>query len=325
MILAGIDIGTNTLRLLIAETRPGSFHEIYSDRKVTRLGQDLDRRGMLARDAEDRALKALGDFAENIRRYSALHTAVIGTSAFRNASNAAPFIEEVKRKTGLDIRVITGEEEAKLTLAGIVRAVKGFGGLRRDALDSALVVDIGGGSTEIIETRPAEETTTVSLPLGAVYLTDRYIKSDPPAPAEMAVLRRAVKDILDQHRDIMKPGPGKAFIGTAGTITTLAAMDLGLSEYDPRKINGHTLGRETVNEIVRRLAAITLKERRSIPGLEKGREDIILAGAVVTQEIMERSGFTSMVVSDWGLREGIVLDLYDKILLKPVAIRTPGR
>jgi exopolyphosphatase/guanosine-5'-triphosphate,3'-diphosphate pyrophosphatase len=153
------------------------------------------------------------------------------------------------------------------------------------------------------------------LPLGAVYLTDRYIKNDPPSPAEMALLRRAVKDILDQHRDIMKPGPGKAFIGTAGTITTLAAMDLGLEEYDPGKINGHTLSRETVNEIVRRLAASTLKERRSIPGLEKGREDIILAGAVVLQEIMERSG----------LREGIVLDLYDKILLKPVAIMTPGR
>jgi exopolyphosphatase/guanosine-5'-triphosphate,3'-diphosphate pyrophosphatase len=325
MILAGIDIGTNTLRLLIAETRRGSFHEIYADRKVTRLGQDLDQRGMLTPDAWDRALNALGEFAENIRRYSALHAAVVGTSALRKASNAALFIEEVKRKTDLDIRVITGEEEAKLTLAGVVRAVKGFGGLRRYSLDSALVIDIGGGSTEIIETRPAEETTTVSLPLGAVYLTDRYIKSDPPAPAETALLRRAVKDILDQHKDIMIPGPGKAFIGTAGTITTLAAMDLGLLEYDHRKINGHSLSRETVNEIVRSLAASTLKERRSIPGLDKGREDIFLAGAVVTQEIMERSGFPSMVVSDWGLREGIVLDLFDKILSKPVDIRTAGR
>ncbi len=324
MILAGIDIGTNTLRLLIAETRPGSFHEIYSDRRVIRLGQDLDRGGMLTRDAEDRALKALGDFTENIRRYSALHTAAVGTSALRSASNAVPFIERVKTKTGLDIRVITGEEEAKLTLAGVVRAVKGFVGPHRHALDSSLVIDIGGGSTEIIETRPAEETAIVSLPLGAVYLTDRYAKNDPPTKAEMALLRRAVKDSLDKHRGMMQPGPGKAFIGTAGTITTLAAMDLSLSEYDPRKINGHILSRESVNEIVRRLAASTLKERRSIPGLEHGREDIILAGAVVVQEIMELSGFSSMVVSDWGLREGIVLDLYDKILSKPVAIMAPG-
>jgi exopolyphosphatase/guanosine-5'-triphosphate,3'-diphosphate pyrophosphatase len=140
----------------------------------------------------------------------------------------------------------------------------------------------------------------------------------------MEQLRRAVKDSLDKHRNMMEPGPGKVFIGTAGTITTLAAMDLSLSEYDPRKINGHTLSREAVDELVRRLAASTLKERRSMPGLEHGREDIILAGAVVAQEIMERSGFPSMVVSDWGLREGIVLDLYDKILSKPVAIMAPG-
>jgi len=313
MILAGIDIGTNTLRLLVAETGPDSFHEIYADRKITRLGQDLDRRGMLTREAEDRSLKALADFTEKIRRHAALHTAVIGTSALRNASNAAPFIEEVKIKTGLVIRVITGEEEARLTLAGVVHALKGFGELRRTVLESALVIDIGGGSTEIIVTHPAEKPTMASLPLGAVYLTERYLKNDPPTPAEMELLRRAVKDILEENGVLMKPGPGKACVGTAGTITTLAAMELRLAEYDPDKINGHVLVRETVNAIVRKLTASTLKERRSIPGLETGREDIILAGAVVTQEIMERFGFTMMVVSNGGLREGIVLDLYERL------------
>ncbi|MCK9420559.1 MAG: Ppx/GppA family phosphatase [Nitrospirae bacterium] len=313
MILAGIDIGTNTLRLLIAETGPDSFHEIYADRKITRLGMDLDRRGALTREAEDRSLKALVDFAEKVRRHGVLHTAVIGTSALRNASNAALFIEEVKTKTDLAIRVITGEEEARLTLAGVVHALKGFEGPQSEALESAFVIDIGGGSTEIIVTHPAEETTMASLPLGAVYLTERYIKNDPPTPAETAQLRRAVKDILEQHGGMLKTGPGKSLIGTAGTITTLAAMDLGLVEYAPDTINGHTLARETVNAIVRKLTASTLKERRSIPGLETGREDIILAGAVVVQEIMERFGYMTMVVSDWGLREGIVLDLYKKI------------
>jgi exopolyphosphatase/guanosine-5'-triphosphate,3'-diphosphate pyrophosphatase len=238
---------------------------------------------------------------------------VIGASALRNASNAAPFIEEVKKKTGLIIRVITGEEEARLTLAGVVQALQGFGGRHTDALESAFVMDIGGGSTEIIVTHPAKETTMASLPLGAVYLTDRYLKNDPTTPAETALLRRAVKDILEEHDEVMKPGPGKAFIGTAGTITTLAAMDLRLAKYDPDKINGHILSRETVNAIVQQLTASTLNERRSIPGLEAGREDIILAGAIVAQEVMERFGFTTMVVSDWGLREGIVLDLYKKI------------
>jgi len=180
MILAGIDIGTNTLRLLVAETGPDSFHEIYADRKVTRLGQDLDRRGMLTREAEERSLNVLFDFAEHIQRHAALHTAVIGTSALRNASNAAPFIEEVKKKTGLDIRVITGNEEARLTLVGVSLTLKGCGGLQSDALESGLVIDIGGGSTEIIVTHPAEEPKMASLPLGAVYLTERYIKTDPP-------------------------------------------------------------------------------------------------------------------------------------------------
>lgn len=313
MILAGIDIGTNSLRLLVAETGSDSFHEIYADRKVIRLGQDLDRKGMLTRDAVDRSLKVLGDFAEKIRRHAVLHTSVIGTSALRNASNAAVFIEEVKNKTGLVIRVITGEEEARLTLAGVVRAMKGVGGLQSSALESALVIDIGGGSTEIIVTHPAKEPTIASLPLGAVYLTDRHIKNDPPTPEEMALLRRAVKNTLEECGGIMKPVPGKTLIGTAGTITTLAVMDLRLAEYDPAKVNGHTLSRETVNEIVRSLSASTLKERRSMPGLEKGREDIVLAGAVVTQEIMERLGCTTMIVSDWGLREGIVLDLYERL------------
>jgi exopolyphosphatase/guanosine-5'-triphosphate,3'-diphosphate pyrophosphatase len=323
MILAGIDIGTNTLRLLVAETGPDSFHEIYADRKVTRLGQDLDRRGMLTPEAEDRSLKVLCDFAENIQRHAAIQTAVIGTSALRNASNAASFVEEVKKKTSLDIRIITGEEEARLTLIGVSLTLKGCGGLQSDALESALIIDIGGGSTEIIVTHPVEEPTMASLPLGAVYLTERYVQNDPPTPAEIALLRRAVKDILEQHGGMMKAGPGKTLVGTAGTITTLAAMDLRLAEYDPGKINGHILARETVNAIVRKLSASTLDERRTLPGLEAGREDIILAGAVVTQEVMEWFGFTTMLVSDWGLREGIVLDLYEKIL-RPVATKTPG-
>jgi exopolyphosphatase/guanosine-5'-triphosphate,3'-diphosphate pyrophosphatase len=322
MILAGIDIGTNTLRLLVAETGPDSFHEIYADRKITRLGQDLDRTGMLSREAEVRSLNVLGDFSGNIRRHAARYTAVIATSALRNASNAASFIEEVHTRTGLDIRVISGEEEARLTLVGVSRTLKESGGLQSDAIESAMVVDIGGGSTEIIITRPASAATMASLPLGAVYLTDRYIKNDPPKPAELSLLRRAIRENLEQCDGMMISGPPKTLVGTAGTITTLAAMDLRLAEYDPGKINGHVLAGETVNAIVQQLSESTLSERRTLPGLETGREDIILAGAVVTQEIMERFGFSTMLVSDWGLREGIVLDLYNKILLNPATTET---
>jgi exopolyphosphatase/guanosine-5'-triphosphate,3'-diphosphate pyrophosphatase len=312
MILAGIDIGTNTLRLLVAETGPDAFQEIYADRKVTRLGQDLDQKGMLSHEAENRSLKVLDDFAEKSRHYAALHTEAIGTSALRSASNAATFIKDIKNRTGLDIRVITGKEEARFTLIGVVRALKGRGTGNRNPLESAFVIDIGGGSTEIILTRAGEEPSLASLPLGAVYLTDRYLKNEPPTAKEMEQLKCVVKDTLEQHDAITKSGTGGTFIGTAGTITTLAAMDLSLSEYDADKINGHILTKRTVDSIVRKLAASTLEERRAIPGLEQGREDIILAGAVVAQEIMERFGFTTMLVSDWGLREGIVLDLYER-------------
>ncbi len=313
MILAGIDIGTNTLRLLIAETSPGSLREIHSDRRITRLGQGLDRTGALAREAEERSLKVLSDFADSIRRHAALHTAAIGTSALRNASNSREFIKHVKRKTGLDIHVVTGGEEARLTLLGVAHSLKATDGGRGDPLKSSLVIDIGGGSTEIIITRPDGKPVIESLPLGAVYLTERFLKNDPPSREDVALSRSAIRDELAKKGRGMQPASSCAFIGTAGTITTLAAMDQGLAEYDSERINRSVLARKSIDDIVEKLSRMTLEERKSIRGLEPGREDIILAGALVTQEIMGWFGFTSMLVSDWGLREGIVLDLFEKL------------
>ncbi|MGE5174643.1 MAG: hypothetical protein ACM3MD_12525 [Betaproteobacteria bacterium] len=312
MILAGIDIGTNTLRLLIAETGSASFREIHSDRRITRLGQGLDRTGTLDREAAKRSLAVLSDFADSIRRHAAQHTAAIGTSALRNASNSREFIKNVKGKTGLDIRVITGEEEARLTLLGVAHSLKTMGSKRSDPLENSLVIDIGGGSTEVIITRPDREPVIESLPLGAVYLTERFIKSDPPFKKDVTVLRSAIRDELAKKGREMQPASSSVFVGTAGTITTLAAMDQGLAQYDSERINRSILTREAVDNIVGKLSRMTLEERRFIRGLEPGREDIIFAGALVTQEIMEHFGYTSMLVSDWGLREGIVIDLYKK-------------
>ena len=314
MILAGIDIGTNTLRLLVAETGPDSFHEIYADRKITRLGQDLDLNGMLTSDAQDRALKALGDFAEKIRRHAAFHTAAIGTSALRNASNSSAFIHAVKKKTGIDVTVISGEEEARLTLLGVAHTLSGDGKQKKiNPLSSSTVIDIGGGSTEIITTRLGETPVSVSLPLGAVYLTERCIKHDPPAAEEVALLRRMVREKLDRHAAMIQPDLAGILVGTAGTITTLAAIDQGLLEYDSARINRSALTSDSIDKIIGVLSMSSLEERRMIRGLEPGREDIILAGAVILQEIIRGFGYTSMLVSDWGLREGIVLDMYEKI------------
>ncbi len=314
MILAGIDIGTNTLRLLIAELGPASYREIGSDRRITRLGQDLDRTGVLSRDARERSIKALADFSERIHQYAARQVDAVGTSALRKASNSREFITEVKQRTGLDIRVIPGEAEARLTLLGVSRALRSTSSGEKGPLSSALVIDIGGGSTEIIITHPGGEPSAMSLPLGAVYLTERFIRHDPPSEEELERLRRSVRKALERQGVLLRPGPACVFVGTAGTITTLAAMDMNLAVYDPDRINRSILTRSAVDGMVRTLGKSTLKERRDLPGLERGREDIILAGAIVTQEIMERFGFSTILVSDWGLREGIVFNLYDKII-----------
>jgi exopolyphosphatase/guanosine-5'-triphosphate,3'-diphosphate pyrophosphatase len=314
VILAGIDIGTNTFRLLIAEISPTSCREIGSDRRVTRLGQDLDRTGVLSRDAQERSINALADFSARIKQHAVYHIDAVGTSALRKASNSSDFISEVKKRTGFDIRIIRGEEEARLTLLGVLRAMGKTSACKNGPSLPMFVIDIGGGSTEIILTHPDGKPVGVSLPLGAVYLTERFLHHDPPSEDELERLRQSIREELERHSGLLRPDPSCVFAGTAGTITTLAAMDQKLAVYDPERINGTALTRSVVDGMVRLLEKRTLKERRDIPGLECGREDIILAGAVVTQEIMERYGFTSLLVSDWGLREGIVLALYDKIM-----------
>jgi exopolyphosphatase/guanosine-5'-triphosphate,3'-diphosphate pyrophosphatase len=319
MIVAGIDIGTNTIRLLVADTSETTHRELYSGRTITRLGQDLDRTGMLAPEAQERSLKAIEEFSHIIGRYSVARIAAVGTSALRNAANAAEFIAAVRKRTGIEITIITGDDEARLTLLGVRRALSRGKRGEEDPLASALVIDIGGGSTELIATVQGKVETMTSIPLGAVYLTERYLKNDPPLKDEMDSLRRVVNKELDTgereafHGRDVRNSFVKNVAGTAGTITTLAAMDQALTEYDPAKINGYILTRSSLDRLVNKLSVSTLDARRTIAGLEAGREDIILAGAVVAQEIMERCEARQMLVSDWGLREGIVFDLYEKM------------
>jgi exopolyphosphatase/guanosine-5'-triphosphate,3'-diphosphate pyrophosphatase len=313
MILAGIDIGTNTLRLLIADTGPGSFRELISDRKVTRLGQDLERYGILSSEAMERSFQAVVAFQKIIRQQGAHYTAAIGTSALRRAGNSSAFVDRVRNQTGLVVRVVSGEEEARLTLLGVEQSLGATNGMYRTALEAAFVMDIGGGSTEIIVTHPDRMPVIASLPLGAVFLTDRFIKHDPPSAEELDRLRHAVREELDAAAGRFQPAGNSICIGTAGTITTLAAIDQGLAHYDPAKINRSVLTREFFDTVVQKLGASVLEERKKIRGLEAGREDIILAGSIIAQEIMHRFDFHSLVVSDWGLREGIIIDLFERL------------
>jgi exopolyphosphatase / guanosine-5'-triphosphate,3'-diphosphate pyrophosphatase len=313
MILAGIDIGTNSLRLLIADSGPGYFRKVISDREMTRLGQELDRCGVLAPEAMERALEALVAFHKSIQRQGAYHISAIGTSALRRAKNASVFIDRVQKQTGIVVRIISGEEEARLTLLGVEQSLATPNGMSSDDLKRTFVLDIGGGSTEIILTTPDKNPAIASLSLGAVYLHDQFIKHDPPTPEELARLRDYVHEELNATEGILLPVRNSICIGTAGTITTLAAMSLGLVQYVAEKINRVVLTREFISTTVTNLEALTLEERKKIRGLESGREDIILSGAIIAQEIMKRFGFYSMAVSDRGLLEGIVIDLSERL------------
>lgn len=264
----------------------------------------------------ERSFSALSEFSNLIRRFSAIQMSAIGTSALRNASNAEEFITEALRRTGIAISVVSGEDEARLTLLGVRSALQDRG----DLPASALVIDIGGGSTEFILTNNSSRPFVQSLPLGAVYLAERCITADPPAADEIAALRQSIRSELDRAEQswaaLAQRKPQK-LIGTAGTITTLAAMDQGMARYDPARINGSVLTRVAIDRIVQTLARTTLGERRTLAGLEAGREDIILPGAIITQEIMERYSYREILVSDWGLREGIVADLSAKLTQTP--------
>ena len=323
MILAGIDIGTNAVRMLIADIGASSFRELASGRIITRLGQDLDLTGLLSSEAQERCLAALQKFSRTVSSFPGAAISVVGTSALRTAENRDEFVQTLRQRTGLELRVISGDEEARLTLLGVRRALSPVGRGQADPLHSSLVMDIGGGSSELILTIAGATAQVQSLPLGAVYLTERHIRNDPPTLRELDAVRAAVHRELDAWEQELTRSGGLApkgfatLAGTAGTITTLAAMDLELERYDPGRINGHVLSRSSLDGLVRALSVTTLEQRRKLRGLEPGREDIILAGAVICQEVMERCGKRNLLVSDWGLREGIVLDLYARSHQQP--------
>ncbi|MBI2902452.1 MAG: Ppx/GppA family phosphatase [Candidatus Methylomirabilis oxyfera] len=303
---AAIDIGTNTLRLLVADAvGPDDFTTLHEEQEITRLGEGLMPTRLLQDAPRRRSLTVLRRFADLARSFKAVEVAAVCTSAVREARNGEEFVAEVGREVGLALRVIDGGEEARLTLLGIRHGLRL--GLRR-----VLAIDIGGGSTEFILAKGDVIEAVVSTGLGVVKLTERYLVNDPPTVDEQRQLEEVVGARIDRLRGEL-PGLEEAqLVGTAGTVTTLAAIDLALVTYDRQKVQGHCLRLARVREFLDRLAALPLRERRGVPGLESGRADIILAGAAVLAVSMERHGYNELRVSDDGLREGILLDLLRK-------------
>jgi exopolyphosphatase/guanosine-5'-triphosphate,3'-diphosphate pyrophosphatase len=298
--VASIDLGTNTARLLIGRAERGRIEHLIVKRHITRLGGGFTRETGISPEAWDRSMAVLADFAEEMRRAGVARVRAVATSAVRDAANGASFCAEVVARTGISLEVIDGEEEGFLTLEGVLSGID-----RKEGL--FFVFDVGGGSTEYTLARDHAPLYTESLPLGVVRLTEG--KPDKAAMEEKIGRELAgLKERLT-HRTLSGQLTGATLVGTAGTATTLAAINLRMTDYDYRRVNNHILSHAEVRRILETLLPLTPAERLAVPGLERGREDLIVAGTLITLTTMELFNFDSMTVSDFGLLEGVLISL----------------
>jgi len=296
---ASIDLGTNTFRLLAIEKGEDrhSIEILAQEREVVRMGEGLASTGKIAPQARERALKVLGKFRKTLKSHGIERALAVATSVFREAENAEEFLQEAAKVLGSPIKVISGEEEARLTLLG------GLWGLD---VEEGLLFDIGGGSTEFILFAHRTPLKLLSTPLGVVKLTEAMIHHDPPTTLELKMLRERIREEVNKAAQSLGARP-PSLIGTAGTVTTLAAIDLGLVIYDHSKVHGHRLTRKGVEEMLNMFLSLSREERLRLKGMEKGREDLIIPGTLITLEVMETWRKEELIVSDLGLREGALM------------------
>ncbi|GHF98402.1 exopolyphosphatase [Streptomyces filamentosus] len=300
--VAGIDCGTNSIRLLVADVHPGTGELVELDRRMTivRLGQGVDRTGRLAPEALERTFAACREYAAVIEELGAERIRFVATSASRDAENRQDFVDGVVAILGVEPEVISGDQEAAFSFAGAT------GELRGD--DRRLVVDIGGGSTEfVVGNRHVEAARSVDI--GCVRLTERHVRHDPVTAEEAEAIRADVRAALDLAAEAVPIASADTLVGLAGSVTTVAAIALGLPEYDSAKVHHSRISAERVAEVTGMLLASTHDERAAIPVVHPGRVDVIVAGALVLQEIVERVGAAEVVVSEHDILDGIALSV----------------
>jgi exopolyphosphatase/guanosine-5'-triphosphate,3'-diphosphate pyrophosphatase len=295
--IGAIDIGTNSVLLLIVEERDGALFAQLDRATITRLGEGVDRSRRLGAEAAKRTLACLSDYATELRARSVSRLGVVGTSALRDAEGGADFLNEAEAILGTRPQVISGMTEAALTFEG---ALSGL-----DLSGPVSVFDVGGGSTEVISGTAGNEPSVsraVSLDIGSVRLFERHAQSDPPSAAEIA---RAVGDIESALEHAPKPEPGAVLVGVAGTVTTIAAIALGLEPYDGARVHGHVLDSAQVHSVADQLARLPLNARMKIAGLEPRRADLMVMGSEIVRRIQLWAAAPSLVVSDRGVRWGV--------------------
>ncbi|MFI1182383.1 exopolyphosphatase [Streptomyces sp. NPDC020799] len=305
--VAAVDCGTNSIRLLVADLDPatGELTELDRRMRIVRLGQGVDRTGRLAQEALERTFAACREYAEVIRELKAERTRFVATSASRDAENRAEFVRGIVEILGVEPEVISGDQEAEFSFTGATKELVG-----RDDLDRPyLVVDIGGGSTEFVvgddHVRAAR-----SVDIGCVRMTERHLAADgvvadPPSSGGLDAMRADIDAALDLAEEKVPLREAHTLVGLAGSVTTVAAIALGLPEYDSAAIHHARISLERVQEISDMLLASTHEQRAAIPVMHPGRVDVIAAGALVLRRVMERAGAQEVVVSEHDILDGI--------------------
>ncbi|MCC5033030.1 Ppx/GppA family phosphatase [Streptomyces sp. WAC 00631] len=309
--VAAIDCGTNSIRLLVADVDPATGELTDLDRRMTivRLGQGVDRTGRLAPEALERTFAACREYADAIRSLGAGPLRFVATSASRDAENRDDFVRGVRDILGVEPEVVTGDQEAEFSFTGATRELAG----RRDLDTPYLVVDIGGGSTEFVV--GAERVRAArSVDIGCVRMTERHLVrdgavADPPSREQIAAIRADVDAALDLAGRTVPLREARTLVGLAGSVTTVAAIALGLPEYDSAAIHHSRVPVERVREVTERLLGSTHAERAAIPVMHPGRVDVIGAGALVLLAVMERTGAAEVVVSEHDILDGIAWSL----------------
>ncbi len=300
-VVAVIDTGTNSTRLLVADAGDGKVREIARRTEVTRLGEGVDKSGRLNRSARARVQRAVDGYAEIIARHNAQRTVILATSSVREAADGEEFLAWLAESHYLSERLLSGAEEAALSYLGATFSLPDR--------QRIMLFDVGGGSTEIAAGKVGRVDYARSLDIGCVRITERFFKNDPVLPVEADAAAGFINDLLQTKVDPHYLVGIEIAVAVAGTVTSLAAVDLGLKKYDRDAVHGHLLTREKVGALFDRLAGLSLKQRLKINTIEQGRADVIVGGALIVLKLMEYSGIDALTVSENDILDGAALKL----------------
>lgn len=304
MRVAAIDCGTNSIRLLVADVLDGRLHQIDRRMEIVRLGEGVDRTGLLSDAALQRTFAACERYAAAIDGFGAERVRFVATSASRDAGNRDVFVAGVRSRLGVEPEVVSGDEEAALSFTGAVR------GLGRPVDLPTLVVDIGGGSTEFVLGSDVPLAAR-SVDIGCVRLTERHLHADPASPDAIEATIRDIDAAIDRAAEVVPLGHARSLVGLAGSVTTVAAIALGLPAYDPAALHGAVITPAQVHEVTARLLSMTRAQRAAMPVMHEGRVDVIGGGALVLDRIVRLVGLP-VTVSETDILDGIAWGLAER-------------